>query len=291
MAYRPTIDYVDNGSPQNNGNFIYKTFFKNEAGTELVPTYFSVKYPESITIEVRNRLYNPPPLGYGLSSEAVIPARSSVSKLGDKYYGVFLYTDEINKVIENNEEAQLAVDALVQSLVRLPHISRLSLFVDDAQLPGTFYDIDLTTIYEQSTSSAVYLSEMSSTNKRYLIPIQLSEANVYDEITALFNTLKTGFIDDKQWIQMIPPEVEMIGFTIEGTTVTADFNEAFLNSYKDEPEYQRMMINSLLYSFTSNPNISKVQITVNGQVITNYGGYDFTEPQLEPSYINFIGEY
>jgi hypothetical protein len=291
LAYRPTIDYVDNGSPQNNGNFIYKTFFKNEDGTELVPTYFSVEYPESITVEVRNRLYNPPPLGYGLSSEAVIPARSSVSKLGDKYYGVFLYTDEINKVIENNEEAQLAVDALVQSLIRLPHISRLSLFVDDAQLPGTLYDIDLTTIYEQSTSSAVYLSDMNSTNKRYLIPIQLSEANVYDEITALFNTLKTGFIDDKQWIQMIPPEVEMIGFTIEGTTVTADFNEAFLNSYKDEPEYQRMMINSLLYSFTSNPNISKVQITVNGQVVTNYGGYDFTEPQLEPSYINFIGEY
>jgi len=291
IAYRPEIKYVDNGTAQNNGNFIYKAFFKNEAGTHLVPTYFSVPYPESITVEVRNRLYNPPPLGYGLSSENVIPDKSSISKLGDKYYGVFMYSDEISKVIDNTEQAQLAIDALVQSLIRLPHIDRLTFFVDDAQVADSLYDIDLTTIYEARNSSYVYLSERNSTSNRYLIPLEVSGDNVYDIITLMFETLKTGYIDDKQWVQMIPPEVMMNAFTIEGTTVTADFNGIFLTAYQDDLAYQRMMINSILYSFTSHPNINKVIITVDGEVVTNYGGYNFTEAQLEPSYINFIGEY
>jgi len=291
LAYRPDIDYVNNGSAQNNGNFIYKAFFKNESETHLVPLYYSVKYPESITVEVRNRLYNPPPLGYGLSETAIIPERSSVSKIGDNYYGVFLYTNEINKVLETKEEAQLAIDALVKSLIRLPHINKLTFFVDDVQVEGSLFDIDLTTIYEQTDNTSVYLTERNATTKRYLIPIEISEANVYDEILSIFNVLKTGYIDGKQWVQIVPPEVVMDTFMIEGTTITADFNEAFLNSYVDQPDYRRLMINSILYSFTSNPNINKVLITVNGQPVTDFGGYDFTEAQQEPSYINFIGDY
>ncbi|MBI9013778.1 MAG: GerMN domain-containing protein [Clostridiales bacterium] len=291
LAYRPDIDYVNNGSAQNNGNFIYKAFFKNVSGTHLVPLYFSVKYPESITVEVRNRLYNPPPLGYGLSENAIIPERSNISKIGDKHYGVFLYTNEINKVIETKEEAQLAIDALVKSLTRLPHINKLTIFVDDVQVEGSLFDIDLKTVYEQTDETYVYLTERNATTKRYLIPVEISEDNVYDEILSIFSVLKTGYIDNKQWIQIIPPEVEMDTFMIEGTTITADFNEAFLNSYTDQPEYRRLMINSILYSFTSNPNINKVLITVNGQPVTDFGGYDFTEAQQEPSYINFIGDY
>jgi len=291
IAYRPDIEYVNNGSAQNNGNFIYKTFFKNEDATHLVPVYMSVTYPEKITVEVRNRLYNPPPIGYGLSTEAVIPQKSSVQKLGPAYYGVFMYSDEINKVIDNDIEANLAVEALIKSLTRLPHIDRLSLYVNDQQLPDTFYNVDLSQVYEQNTATQVYLTEANSTDKRYLMPFEITEANVYDEILSIFNILKTGYIDDKQWTQIIPPEVEMNTFMIEGTTITADFNEAFLIAYENQPNYRRLMINSILYSFTSNPNIIKVVITVNGQPVENYAGYSFLEPQLEPSYINFIGEY
>lgn len=291
LSYRPEIEYVDNGTPQNNGNFIYKAFFKNEAGTELVPTYFSVAYPESITVEVRNRLYNPPPLGHGLSTEEVIPQKSSISKLGDKYYGVFMTSAEINKVIETKEEAQMAIDALVMSLTRLPNIDRLAFFVDEAQTPSSLFDIDLTQVYETTDKTYVYLSEKNSTTKRYLVPVEISEENVYDEILSIFNVLKTGSINDKQWMQIVPPNVEMTTFLIEGTTITADFNQAFLEAYDNLPEYRRLMINAILYSFTSHPNISKVKITVEGQPVTDYAGYDFTEAQLEPSYINFIGDY
>nr|WP_255813536.1 GerMN domain-containing protein [Acidaminobacter sp. JC074] len=202
-----------------------------------------------------------------------------------------MYSNEINKIIENDVEADLAAEALIKSLTRLPHIDRLSLFVDDQQLANTFYNVDLSQVYEQATSTQVYLSESNSTSKRYLIPFEISEDNVYDEILSIFNTLKTGYIDNKQWTQIIPPEVEMSTFMIEGTTITADFNSAFLKAYEDKPEYRRLMINAILYSFTSNPNINKVLITVDGQALENYGGYSFLEPQLEPSYINFIGEY
>lgn len=290
VAYRPTIDYVDNGQAQGGGKFIYKAYFKNITDDHLVPLYYSVDYPDSITVEVRNRLYNPPADSSGLNSTAVIPANSSVRKLADKAYGVFFLKTEIDKVISTKAEAELAIESMVKSLTRLPNIDTLTFYVDGSQAEGLLYDIDLKKIYEKDSSTYVYLSEMNDTEYRYLIPIPVSENNVYDEVLTIFNTLKTGYIDDKQWMQIVPPEVEMKTFIIEGTTITADFNEAFLTAYTSNEEYKRMMINSILYSFTSNPNISKVVITVNGELVTDYAGYDFTEPQLEPSYINFITE-
>lgn len=291
VAYRPSIDYVSNGSLQNNDNFIYKAFFMNEAETHLVPLYFSVKYPESITVEVRNRLYNTPTTGYGLSDTAIIPARTSISKLGTEHYGVFLYSNQFDGVIEDNYKAQLAISALTQTLIRLPHIGRISYFVDDAQVEGSLFDVELDKLYEQAVQSYVYLTEPTSTDNRYLVPVPVSEANIYDEVWSILSILKSGVADGRQWTQIIPPEAVVNNFIIEGTTITLDVNEAFVNVYKDNEEYQLLMMNSLMYSLTSIENITKVAISVEGVPLTEFAGYDLSEPLLTPPYVNFIGEY
>lgn len=291
IAYRPTIDYVDNGNAENNGNFIYKSFFLNEDETNLVPLYFSVKYPESITVEARNRLYDIAPLGSGLSDNPVLPLKTSVSKLGPGHYGVFMYSSEINKLIDTPERANLTVSAIVQTLTRLPHIDKLSLFVDEAQVEGSFFDVDLTKIYEQPIQSYAYLTEVTSTTKRYLVPVPVSEANIYDEVWSIFSLLQSGQTDEKAWTQILPPDIVVNNFIIEGTTITVDFNDAILSAYENDEEYKKLMVNSILYSLTSIENINKVSITVDGEPVTTLAGYDFTEPLLAPPYINYIGEF
>ncbi len=291
VAYRDDIKYITNGTAQNNGNFIYKAYFLNENKTNLVPLYFSVKYPESITVEVRNRLYMIPPVESGLSNKATIPAKTSISKLAKDHYGVFLNSEEVKKVISNNSEAELAILAIVQSLTRLSHISKLSFYLDNAQVEGSLYEVDLSKVYEASNLSKVYMTETNSTLNRYLLPIDLEESDIYDQVRTIFSILKTGEINGQTFTQIIPPEVNVNGFVIDGTTITVDFNNAFLSAYDTSDEYKNLMINSILYSLTSIENITKVLITVDEKPITTYGNIDFTEAVFEPPYINYIGEY
>lgn len=291
IAYRPDIHYVLNGQAENNGNFIYKAFFLNEDKTHLVPLYFSVKYPESITVEARNRLYNPPTQGYGLSTNQAIPSRTSVAKIGDKHYGVFFLSSEFKDIITNHEQAQLAIDSIVQTLIRLPHIEKLTFFVDEAQVEGSLFDIDLKTVYEETPQSYAYLTEVTSTENRYLVPVAVNEENIYDEVWQILALLRSGKADDKNWTQILPPEVEVSNFIIEGTTITIDFNDALTSVYKDFPEYEKMMLNSIIYSMTSIENISKVAFTIDGEALTSFADMDLTEPVLAPPYINYIGEY
>lgn len=291
VAYRPNIDYVTNGEAENNGNFIYKAFFLDEDETHLIPLYFSVKYPESITVEARNRLYNPPTSGYGLSTKQVIPGKTSISKIGDKHYGIFFYSSEFKDIITNEAEAHLAIEAVVNTLIRLPHIEKLTFFVDDRQVEGSFFNIDLTKIYEEVPQSYAYLTDVTSTDKRYLVPVAVHEENIYDEVWQILSLLKTGRADNKDWTQILPPEVEVSNFIIEGTTITLDFNQSFITVYKDYPEYEKMMLNSILFSLTSIENISKVSFTIDGEPLTNFAGMDLSEPVLAPPYINYIGEY
>lgn len=291
VAYRPAIDYVTNGEAENNGNFIYKAYFLNATETRLVPLYFSVKYPESITVEARNRLYLAPDAKYGLSTKQVIPNKTSISKIGTKHYGVFFYSNQFPGIIDDAKDAHLAVEALVKTLIRLPHIEKISFFVDDAQVEGSFFDIDLSQIYTEPKESYVYLTEANTTNKRYLIPARVSEDNIYDEVWAILSALKTGETDDGNFIPILPPEVEVSNFIIEGTTLTLDMNPAFTSVYADLPVYEEMMLNSLLYSLTSIENINKVAFTIEGEPLTSFAGMDLSEPVLAPPYINYIGEY
>lgn len=292
VAYLPDIDYIAPAqTDMPAGTFTYKAYFLNEMKTHLVPLYFNVDYPSQITVEVRNRLYNIPSDMSGLAPVQMIPNRASVAKIGTQHYGVFFKSSEIAALIEDSEMANLSVQALVKSLVRLPNIAKLSLFVDDVQVEGSFFDIDLTTVYEDEVIAQVYLTEPTSTTKRYLVPVPVIEDNIYDTVWSILAKLKSGFADDRQWTQIIPPEVEVNASIIEGTTITLDFNDAFLNAYKDQPEYRTMMMNSIMYSLTSSQYLTKVVITVEGEVLTDYAGYDFTEAQLPPAFINFIGEF
>jgi spore germination protein GerM len=287
VAYRDDIEYISYAKDVIEGEFIYKAYFLNRDESLLVPFYFSVTYPESITVEARNRLYTPP-VDLGLSEKQAIPNKTSVSKIGNKHYGIFMYTKEFSDVIVDEQSAQLAVDAIVRTLIRLPHIDKISLFIDDAQVEGSFYDIDLTKIYEAPIQSFAYLTEDNGTNKRYLVPVPIQDENIYDEVWTIFNTLKTGQVEDTKWTQIVPPEVVLQNFLIEGTTLTLDFNSEFINAYDALPTYKELMLNSILYSFTSINNITKVAFTIDGEPLTSYADMDLTEPVLAPAFINYL---
>ncbi len=287
LSYLPAIHYIGTEPVGNEkGNFVYKVFYKDFNNENLVPVYYSVKYPKSITLEVKSRLATIPDSKYGLSESKILPDRTNLSKLGKKHYGVYLKSAELTKIVKNKKDAMLMINSIVDSFTRLPHIEKISFFVDDKQDPALIYGIDITKPFEKNKSLKVYLSKTNNTMNRYLIPINFNGENIFNDINTIFNILKSGNIDNKQYIETVPKKVLMNNFVIEGTTITVDFNKEFLTAFTDD-HYNKMMIDSIIYSFTSSENINKIKITVENEPLIKYG-YDFTEPVKPTPYINYL---
>lgn len=159
VAYTGDIDLIDPTTIT--GNYTYLTYFYSEDKSHLVPIHLNIPAPNSITVAVRNSLYQVPSENSGLYPQQVIPNQTSLTRISEGYYAVFLYSREFNELITSPAEADLMVEALRKTLLELPHIDRLTLYVDDRQVQGSLFDVDLTKIYEEQALPVVYYPDLN----------------------------------------------------------------------------------------------------------------------------------
>jgi spore germination protein GerM len=91
-------------------------------------------------------------------------------------------------------------------------------------------------------------------------------------------------------IKPIPEDVSLNSAKAQGTTLILDFNDKFLSAYKGKNDLKQMMIESLIYTFTSIPEIDSIKITANGEELKNFvnfdDGRDITKELYPPEFIN-----
>lgn len=274
-----------------NTYYAYTAYFYNEAKTHTVPLSMNMPYAASPTLDVRNSLYQVPNAESGLALQSVIPNQTSIARLSEGHYGLYMFSNEIEAFMTTEAEAALAIEALTKTMLTMPHINKVSIFVDYVQTQGALFNIDLTKVYEASTQAQVYLPQLTSNNKAYLLPVALSAQDVNGAIFEIIDTLKHDTVEGQNFLQVLPPEVELNTILLEGTNITLDFNGAFLEVYPSFEAKQSLMIHSLLYSVTSLETIETMSITIDGSPLTNYGGFDFTSPLVPLEFINYIGQF
>lgn len=94
-------------------------------------------------------------------------------------------------------------------------------------------------------------------------------------------------IDMPDVINPIPKALILNNATLTGKILALDFNEDFLNVYKDRNDLRNMMIESFMYTFTTIPGVDSIKITVQGKEINNFiKGIDMTKPLKPPEFIN-----
>jgi spore germination protein GerM len=85
----------------------------------------------------------------------------------------------------------------------------------------------------------------------------------------------------------IPIGVKLNNVTLENRKLILDFDENFTKSYNNKDDLKLMMIESLIYSFTSIPNVDGIQITVNNKPLTNFvKDRDLSGLLTPPEFIN-----
>lgn len=91
-------------------------------------------------------------------------------------------------------------------------------------------------------------------------------------------------------ISPIPEGIILNGAKAQGTALTLDFSKEFLDVYKDRDDLRQMLVESLMYSFTTIPGVESVKITVNGENLKNFtsfaDGRDLTGALYPPEFIN-----
>ncbi|HBD64692.1 MAG TPA: hypothetical protein DC038_09680 [Clostridiales bacterium] len=82
-------------------------------------------------------------------------------------------------------------------------------------------------------------------------------------------------------INPVPESVKLMDAKLEGRTLILNFNDGFSNAHKGKESLKQMMLESLIYTFTSIPGVDSIKITVNGEEPKN-----LTQVLYPPEFIN-----
>ncbi|MEA3423615.1 MAG: GerMN domain-containing protein, partial [Bacillota bacterium] len=139
----------------------------------------------------------------------------------------------------------------------------------------------------------LYYGLMSSTDKVYLNPVQIYELDYKDVFSALQakpviidKCNISNIIEDSNTIIPIPKTIELFDIELNGKTLTINLSDDIENVYGDMEKNYQMMIDSILYSYTSFKSIDNVQILIDGEKTNDFYGYDLSSPIKANKYIN-----
>jgi spore germination protein GerM len=85
---------------------------------------------------------------------------------------------------------------------------------------------------------------------------------------------------------VVPDDVELLNVYFLNGTLKLDFNDAFLEAYSDERHKQHMMMDSVLYTFSSIETVRNIQILIDGSDGYSFADYSLSKPLTQPLYLN-----
>jgi spore germination protein GerM len=88
-------------------------------------------------------------------------------------------------------------------------------------------------------------------------------------------------------VSPVPKSVALKNASVERKTLILDFNEEFLKVYEDRTDLRQMMVESLVYTFTTIPGVDSIKITAQGKEISGFlDSWDMTKALYPPEFIN-----
>lgn len=252
----------------------------------VIPLTRTINYPSNRSRTLYKALHQGPNHDLGLlKTESVIPYASKIY-VSNGLASVYIYSPEQEGYEDKFDKV---VESITNSLCSLDFIDRVNFYIDNRQ--ESFGGVDLTQTFEPTTQDNVYLGYSHDSNYMMLIPIHLADLSDQsdDQVTLIWDVLtghNQSYRPSKGIFASIPSDVALNSYTLVDGVLILDVNEAFKDAYNGENEYINLMMDSILYSFTSLDNVDSVEITVDGQVLTEFNGYNLSIPNMANKYIN-----
>lgn len=196
---------------------------------------------------------------------------------------------------EEGNRASLSYNAFLKTIFAVKRywpIHSVSFTVDRKNVETYFGGIDK--LKSVSSKNGIYLYLAYNVNGRYYLfdtPASREGAliNENDSIEVKARKLFDAYSGNglKYGRNPIPADVALQGAKLEGSNIVLDFNDSFLKAYENKEDLKVMMVESLIYSYTSIPNVTGLKITVNEKPLTSFvKNRDYSGILTPPEFIN-----
>ncbi len=183
--------------------------------------------------------------------------------------------------------SKIAMTSLYKTIGNINGVKRIKFLVDYNRADTFFNGIDIKKYYIPSFNNKAYLG-FNTGNRYYLVDYDIKSIKVSDSIdtkvTKIISVLKNNNLTNL--CNTVPQNINIIDSSVTHSTLTLNFNNEFLKSFNNNINLQQMMIDSILYSFTSIDNIEYIQILIDGNKIDKFAGFNLSNPLTRPLYIN-----
>ena len=179
--------------------------------------------------------------------------------------GVVDFDESILSHHVGSHSEQLIVMSIVNSLTELPDIQSVQILIDGKEINTLFGSVDTSTPIQrffgitQDTDVIVPYYIYVVNNKEFFCPVVKTIEHGKNQITALFGAIKNPLDQMKTYL---PTSALLKSFSTKENGTLISLN---IECKTDNPDSISKIAEQLALSFTELPDISRVEITINGE--------------------------
>ena len=286
VVYTPIAPYLSAKVDIPQGDMSLTLYYPDQNHKYLIPITRFVKHDTAILRTTINNLHEGSPI---LGFKDSIP-RIPKLELKGGLLTVHL-ADGLGKFHKNESDAAFALNTLVDSLTAVPNVDQIKFLVNGRESNDIFYGHNTSTLFTPTTNNPkIYFGLDINKMRTLLVPIDMPPGENSNLYTEIFSSLQTGEIDGEaslsDLIATVPSDIKLLNVSENNQTLLLNFSKEFLYAYPDRIDLQKLMIDSILFSYTSMNKVTNVQFTVEGQIIDTFADLILTHPLSRPKYIN-----
>jgi len=285
VSYKSDPQYVKSLNYEPKDSMGLTLYFPSPDNKYLIPVTRFVPYNVAIlTTTIEN-------LSKGADPATTLQTKPITPKINRVYYNgntVYIEVDSQSDKLTDNENLFMALDSIVSAITEVPQMRRVQFLLDGKRVDEIAPGIAARNPWSPDPNPAAYLPY--NTFDRYLLfpyrPDTSGAATIRDQCYVLFEALKEGLPQNPLVQAVIPHNVELLNVYYLNRTLKLDFNPALLSAYKEDRQMQYMMMDSILYSFSSIADVRDIQLLVDGSDQHSFADYNFSKPLVRPLYLN-----
>ena len=270
-----TMPWKKSGTAEQYDGYVY---YLNSGHTDLTRAGFNFgsKKGQELADEIAGRLA----VRSDNSDASPLPAGVVIEKTVVVDQQVRVHLNKLYEKVSAKEKA-LCRCALVESFMQIPDVTGVSLFVGDEAMTdenGEPYDLlthesfvfSSSRMPGQSRNTTLSLYFGASDGERL---VKESVPVTYDSSQSLVRVIISKLLDGPAYegeLEVIPEDTSLLGVSVVGDTAYVNLDRGFSDS--DGIISPKLAVYSIVNSITENTDIRQVQIQIEGETPSSYGG-------------------
>ena len=276
-----TKSLLDGTNQVSSGQLGVTFYYPTSDYANLVPVSRILPLPSNRWRSVYTELVNGPKASLGLySGETAYPYAPNI-RISSGVASIYMYSINL-KGFEGHFD--MIAEGITKTFMTLGPLDGVKLYVDDSA-NKTIDGLNINTKFTQKQPSSAYMGFSSDDQYFILAPITLTKSVLADQIEEIISVLKGHTNPSTGYIETLPEEVELKGYTLNGTQLDINFNAELATVLAEYPNYESLMFHSLVQSLSSLDGVTTIVIKANDQPIVT-DEFDFNTPVTAEKFIN-----